>query len=149
MSPRKNGEGGMNPDREARWSEWMAAAQSGDGRAYEALLREVLPQVRAFILTVIPDEASTEDVAKNVLLSIHHCRHSYRREQPFEPWLYAIVRKAVTDFRRRRGRHPGPEGPLPDEEAQAELHPVSDRSVDVVSPKKRVFAPEASQVNLL
>jgi len=140
MFPRKNGEGGMNPNREARWSEWMGAAQGGDGRAYEALLREILPQVRDFIRTYIPHEASSEDVAKTVLLSVHRARHSYRREQPFEPWLYAIVRKVVFDFRRSRGRHPGPEGP--NENDPAEIHPVSDKEVEIADPKKRTFLPE-------
>ena len=132
----------MNPDRAARWSEWMGAAQGGDGRAYEALLREILPYVRDFIRIYIPDEASAEDVAKTVLLSVHRARHSYRREQQFEPWLYAIVRKAVVDFRRSRGRRPGPEGPQPSENAAAETYPASDQPVDVPERKKRTFLPK-------
>ncbi len=132
----------MNPDRTARWSEWMGAAQGGDGHAYEALLREILPHVRDFIRVYIADEASAEDVAKTVLLSVHRARHSYRREQQFEPWLYAIVRKAVFDFRRRRGRHPGPEGPEPGENAGAETHPASDKPADIPERKKRTFLPK-------
>jgi len=127
----------MNPDRESRWSEWMGAAQRGDGRAYEALLREILPPVRDFIRTYIPCEAHAEDVAKTVLLSIHRARHSYRREQPFDPWLYAIVRKAVADFRRTRGRHPDPEGPGQEEDPKAEAHLVSDKPAHA-DPKKCV-----------
>jgi DNA-directed RNA polymerase specialized sigma24 family protein len=137
MLLRKNGAGGMSPDREARWSEWMGAAQSGDGRAYETLLREILPHVRDFIRISIPDEASAEDVAKTVLLSVHRARHSYRREQPFEPWLFAIVRKTVADFRRTRGRHSGPEGPGQDENAEAEGHPRPDKPIDIGDRKKR------------
>ncbi|HME71786.1 MAG TPA: sigma factor [Myxococcota bacterium] len=136
----------MNPDRQARWSEWMGAAQGGDGRAYEALLREILPHVRDFIRTYIPHEASAEDVAQTVLLAVHRARHSYRREQPFEPWLYAIVRKAVADFRRSRGRYPGPEGLHPEENAEAEVHLVSDKSVDMADPKKHALLQEESRV---
>ncbi|HBZ72797.1 MAG TPA: hypothetical protein DEP35_24930 [Deltaproteobacteria bacterium] len=132
----------MNPDRAARWSEWMGAAQGGDGRAYEALLREILPHVRDFIRIYIPDEASAEDVAKTVLLSVHRARHSYRREQQFEPWLYAIVRKAVFDFRRGRGRRTGPEGPQPGEKVGAEIDPASDRPVEIPEQKKRTFLPK-------
>ena len=136
----------MNPDREKRWSEWMGAAQGGDGRAYEALLREILPHVREFIRISIPDEASAEDVTKTVLLSVHHSRHSYRREQPFDPWLFAIVRKAVADFRRTRGRHPGPEGPCRGENAEAERHPVSDKPINIGDAKKRAPLLEEGRV---
>jgi DNA-directed RNA polymerase specialized sigma24 family protein len=127
----------MSPDRETRWSEWMGAAQGGDGRAYEALLREILPHVREFVRISIPDEASAEDVTKTVLLSVHRARHSYRQEQPFDPWLFAIVRKAVADFRRTRGRHPGPGGPSRDENAEAGGHPVADKPINMGDPKKR------------
>ena len=120
----------MSADQGRRWSEWMGAAQGGDGRAYEALLREILPHVRDFIRTSIADEASAEDVAKTVLLSIHGARHSYRREQPFEPWLFAIVRKSVADFHRRRGRHPGPENPLREERGQRGETPESGKPTD-------------------
>jgi len=136
----------MNPDREARWSEWMGAAQGGDGRAYEALLREILPHVRDFIRISIPDEASGEDVARTVLLSVHRARHSYRREQPFEAWLFAIVRKAVADSRRTRGRHPGPEGPCRDENAEAERPLGPDKPMDVGDRKKRAPLLEEGRV---
>ncbi len=126
----------MSSDRQARWSEWMGAAQGGDGQAYEALLREILPHVREFIRTYIPHEASAEDVVQTVLRSLHHARHSYRCEQPFEPWLYAIVRKAIADSRRSRGRHRGPEGPRSEENAQAELRPVSGKSFNMGDSEK-------------
>jgi RNA polymerase sigma-70 factor (ECF subfamily) len=136
----------MSPDRQVRWSEWMVAAQSGDGPAYEALLREILPHVREFIRASISDEASAEHVAKIVLLSIHRARHSYRREQPFEPWLFAIVRKSVADFLRSRGRHPGPENPRREGSSQGQVDPVSTEQIDKRDPKKRTPLPDEGKV---
>ena len=92
---------------EARFGEWMAAAQRGDQQAYERLLRELLPAVRAFVRHLLRDDASTEDVVQNVLLQIHRARHTYRPERPFGPWLRAISRNAALDALRarvRRGR---------------------------------------------
>ena len=146
MFLRKNGEEGMSSDRQSRWSEWMGAAQSGDGRAYEALLREILPHVRDFIRTSISDEASSEHVAKIVLLSVHRARHTYRKEQPFDPWLFAIVRKSVADFRRSRGRHRGPENPLGEESTESEVCPVSSEPIDRRDPKKRAPLPDEDRV---
>ena len=146
MLLRKNGEEGMSADQGRRWSEWMGAAQGGDGRAYEALLREILPHVRDFIRTSIADEASAEDVAKTVLLSIHGARHSYRREQPFEPWLFAIVRKSVADFLRSRRRHPGPENPRREGSSQGQVDPVSTEQIDKRDPKKRTPLPDEGKV---
>ena len=103
--------------RESRWSEWMAAAQRGDARAYESLLRELRPSLQAFIRRQISNDAAVEDIVQTILLSLHRARHSYRSEHLFEPWLWAIARNALTDFQRKRGRRNGREEPLPDEDA--------------------------------
>ena len=95
----------------------MAAAQSGDARAYEALLRELVPVLRAFVRRRLPHEAGAEDVVQTVLLSIHRARHSYRPEQPFEAWLWAIARNAVRDFQRARRRLARRERPMPEDDA--------------------------------
>jgi RNA polymerase sigma-70 factor (ECF subfamily) len=101
--------------------------------------------VRDFIRTYIPDKVSAEIAAQTVLLSVHRARHSYRQEQPFEPWLFAIVRKVVADFRRGRGRDPGPEGPLQNEEKQA--HHVSGKGLKLDDPKRRIPLMEEGGVN--
>lgn len=103
--------------RETRWSEWMAAAQRGDARTYESLLRELRPSLQGFIRRHVSNDASVEDIVQSVLLSLHRARHSYRSEHPFEPWLWAIARNALTDFQRKHKRRSGREDPLPDENA--------------------------------
>ena len=92
------------PERQERWSLWMANAQQGDGEAYETLLRELLPVLRRFIGRRVTNTAAAEDIVQTVLLSLHRARHTYRSERPFEPWLWAIARNTLTDFRRQQGR---------------------------------------------
>ena len=103
--------------RETRWSQWMAAAQRGDASAYESLLRELRPSLQGFVRRQISNDAAVEDIVQTVLLSLHRARHSYRSEQLFEPWLWAIARNALTDYQRKRARRNGREEPLPDENA--------------------------------
>jgi RNA polymerase sigma-70 factor (ECF subfamily) len=111
------GDRAVNASRETRWSQWMAAAQRGEARAYESLLRELRPSLQGFIRRQISNDAAVEDIVQTVLLSLHRARHSYRSEHLFEPWLWAIARNALTDFQRKRARRNGREEPLPDENA--------------------------------
>ncbi|MDJ0850877.1 MAG: sigma-70 family RNA polymerase sigma factor [Myxococcota bacterium] len=101
--------------REERWRAWMGAAQTGDQAAYEKLLVELLPHIRAFVRRRVFDASAQEDVLQNVLLSLHRARHTYRSERPFTPWLHAIARNAVTDHGRVRGRRLSQERSLEDE----------------------------------
>lgn len=90
----------------------MAAAQAGDGRSYEALLREVRPVLQAYVHKRLTNTAEVEDVVQTVLLLLHRARHTYRAERPFEPWLFAVAKNALLDFQRRGVRSAGRELPL-------------------------------------
>ena len=74
---------GVQREEEARWGEWMAAAQQGDREPYNRLLQSILPYLRAFVGARLRDPSIAEDVVQNVLLSIHQARHTYRPERPF------------------------------------------------------------------
>jgi RNA polymerase sigma-70 factor (ECF subfamily) len=118
-----------------RWSEMMAAAQTGDGEVYRTLLEEIMPGLRAMVRARVFDPAAAEDVVQNVLLSLHRARHTYRPERPFRPWLNAIARNAIVDsFReggRRREREVGVE--LIDEFAAPWAEPIGES--EVLSPE--------------
>lgn len=86
------------------WSMWMAAAQDGDGRAYERLLREITPYIRALVRQQHRSPDRADDVVQEVLLSIHRVRHTYDPERPFKQWLTAITRRRSIDAVRRRIR---------------------------------------------
>lgn len=88
----------------AVWGGLMAAAQSGDRGAYERLLREILPYVRAIVRRHHAQPDRIEDVAQDVLLTIHRVRHTYDPARPFNNWLGAIAHRRSIDALRRRVR---------------------------------------------
>jgi RNA polymerase sigma-70 factor (ECF subfamily) len=91
-------------DRGELWRAWMIGAQTGDAAAYEKLLRELLPRARRQVGARVSDVAAREDIVQNALVSLHRSRHTYRPERPFTPWFHAIVRHAIVDWARARGR---------------------------------------------
>lgn len=96
------------PARDARWAGLMQAAQAGDSRAYETLLRECLPLLRAICRQRLREPAEIEDAVQDTLLTLHRVRHTYDPARPFRPWIAAIAdRRALDRLRtlvRRRGR---------------------------------------------
>ena len=94
----------MEGDNEQRWSQLMASAQDGDRAAYDALLREVVPFVRAIAGRVHRSQDRIEDVVQDVLLTVHRVRHTYDPVRPFKPWLAAISQRRAIDLLRRRSR---------------------------------------------
>jgi RNA polymerase sigma-70 factor (ECF subfamily) len=99
---------------EARWGSLMAAGQNGDSRAYETLLREITPRVRALCRARIRDAAEAEDAVQDTLLTLHTLRHTYDPARRFGPWLSMIATRRAIDRLRRRGRGAGRESPLDD-----------------------------------
>ena len=80
----------------------MRAAQQGDARAYDRLLRAILPELRGFARRRLSSAAEAEDAVQDTLLAIHTLRHTFDPDRPFRPWLLAIARRRVID-RLRRG----------------------------------------------
>jgi RNA polymerase sigma-70 factor (ECF subfamily) len=117
-----------------RWEGWMAAAQAGDRRAYDQLLRAALPLLRAVCRRRLADRTELEDAVQDTLLTVHSVRHTYDPTRPLRPWLVAIAdRRAIDRARRarRRARHVTLEdemGPLvvPEAEARQEARQLRD-----------------------
>lgn len=115
--------------REERWRRSMAAAQDGDAKAYEELLRDLLPEIRRLVRRRLADEAAVEDVVQNTLLAIHRSRHTYRPERPFGPWLRAVARNAFLDHVRAGARRSGREVSLEAvPEPASEPAPIAERA---------------------
>jgi RNA polymerase sigma-70 factor (ECF subfamily) len=93
---------GANTNRED-WSRLMRAAQDGDRAAYERLLRNVVPFIRA-VVSYHHRADRIEDVVQDVLLTVHRVRHTYDPTRPFDAWLATIARRRSVDALRRRGR---------------------------------------------
>jgi RNA polymerase sigma-70 factor, ECF subfamily len=95
---------GDDAETEQRWRQLMAAAQDGDRAAYERLLRDVLPFLRALVSRQHRARDRVEEVVQEVLLTVHRVRHTYDPARPFRPWLAAIARRRSIDALRRRIR---------------------------------------------
>ena len=91
----------------------MAAAQDGDRKAYETLLREALPYIRSVVRSLHGRPERADEVTQDVLLTVHRVRHTYDPSRPFRPWLAAIARRRAIDALRRHRR--------------TEIHEVSDQ----------------------
>ncbi len=88
----------------AEWPALMARAQDGDRQAYEAVLRQATPYIRAVVRRMHAAPDRVEEVVQDVLLTVHRVRHTYDPSRPFEPWLAAIARRRSIDALRRRRR---------------------------------------------
>jgi RNA polymerase sigma factor (sigma-70 family) len=82
----------------------MAAAQGGDRVAYEKLLRDILPFIRAVIARQNRRPDRLDDAVQDVLLTLHRVRHTYDPARPFSHWLAALARRRSIDAVRRRSR---------------------------------------------
>lgn len=83
---------------------WMAAAQDGDRAAYDALLRDCVPLIRAAARAQGVAFDRLDDVVQDVLLTIHRVRHTYDPSRSFDAWLRAIAQRRAIDLQRRQGR---------------------------------------------
>lgn len=88
-----------------RRSAQMAAAQAGDRAAYEALLRDCVPLIKAIAgrQGVPPDRA--DDVVQDVLLTVHRALHTYDPARSFTAWLRVIAERRAIDLLRQVRRH--------------------------------------------
>lgn len=102
------------PVENGRWEAWMVAAQAGDSRAYDRLLRDCLPLLRAVARRRIADPHEAEDAVQDTLLTVHRMMATYDPSRPLRPWLVAIAERRAVDRLRRRGRGAGRETPIDD-----------------------------------
>ena len=107
----------MTSDQERESGRLMVRAQQGDQRAYEELLQLLVREARGYVGRRVGWTDWIEDVAQDVLLTVHRARHTYDGARPFAPWFYAIVNSRLIDALRSRRRVTGRE--VADEDALA------------------------------
>lgn len=86
------------------WSAMMAAAQSGDRTAYEALLRDCVPHVKRVVRRSGVNPDRVDDVVQEVLLTVHRARQTYDPSRSFTAWLSAIAQRRAIDALRQTSR---------------------------------------------
>ncbi len=82
----------------------MRRTQDGDAQSYARLLRLITPLLRAVGRRQGLQPAATDDLAQEVLLTLHRVRHTYDPARPFLPWLIAIAQRRAIDLLRKEGR---------------------------------------------
>lgn len=93
-------------DRQSEWAHWLKAAQAGDRRSYETLLRAVLPWLRgrAQRRFTWADRSECEDIVQDTLLALHRNLHLYDPGRPATPFLLGIMKLRGADRYRARAR---------------------------------------------
>jgi RNA polymerase sigma factor (sigma-70 family) len=89
---------------DVRRSALMAAAQAGDKTAYETLLRDCVPLIRAIARRQGVSADRVDDVVQEVLLTIHRARQTYDPSRSFTAWLRVIAERRAVDLLRQTGR---------------------------------------------
>lgn len=69
----------------------MAAAQTGDKRAYDQALQLCQSWLKRYLSTRL-QPGQIDDVIQETLMAVHRKRHTYDPERPFAPWFVAIAR---------------------------------------------------------
>ena len=84
-----------------RRSAWMAAAQAGDGTAYQALLRDCIPIIKSVARRRGVSADHVDDVVQDTLLTVHRARQTYDPSRSFTAWLSVIADRRAIDLLRR------------------------------------------------
>ncbi|MQW89295.1 sigma-70 family RNA polymerase sigma factor [Sinorhizobium saheli] len=117
-------------------------ALEGDERAYGDFLRGTADLIRGWAHRRTVAGLDPEDIVQETLLAIHVKRHTWRRDGPVAPWLYAIARHKLVDALRRQGRHPRVDiGEVEDRIAAEEPEAARDweigRALETLTPGQR------------
>lgn len=111
----------------------MTAAQAGDRRALDELLRRHIDRIHAVCSRIVGATRDADDATQNAMISIVRSLERFDGRAAFGTWAYRIATNAALDELRRRKRRPhlhavhdeGDEPPEP-------VDPVSHRRVDAV-----------------
>ncbi len=121
---------------DALWAELMHAAQDGDRRCYERLLREVTPFIRALARRRCRNPADVEEIVQDTLLTVHRVRQTYDPARPFSPWLAAIASRRIIDTVRKRSRVSRHE--LPDTDSETFTVAATNNDVELVRSEQEI-----------
>src|SRR3954451_22648287 len=80
-------------------------AQSGDGTAVEALVRELRPRVYRYVLARVLDPAAADDVTQEVAMTVMSALPRYVDQgRPVTAWVFGIAANKVSEARRASAR---------------------------------------------
>jgi RNA polymerase sigma-70 factor, ECF subfamily len=82
----------------------VAAARSGDIRAFEDLVRRYQADVWRMCFHLLHDEALADDATQDAFVRAYRFLPRYRGDAKFSTWLFSIARNCALDEARRAGR---------------------------------------------
>ena len=83
----------------------LAAAQGGDGVAFERLYRALAAAVAGYLR--LQGALDPDDLTNEVFLGVFRSLGAFRGdEEQFRSWVFTIAHRRLTDDRRRRSRRP-------------------------------------------
>lgn len=94
----------MTPQQEQRATALMIDTQRGDAAAYAELLTLLAATSRQYARNRLGDVPWLDDVAQEVLVTVHKARSTYDARRPFAPWFYAILSHRMIDVLRKERR---------------------------------------------
>ncbi|HJT21140.1 MAG TPA: sigma-70 family RNA polymerase sigma factor [Nitrospira sp.] len=88
-------------DSEARL---LTAAASGELTAFESLYRLYETRVYRYVLTLVDDQTTAEDVTGETMIAVWRGAGGYTRRSRVSTWIFGIARHKALDALRRLGR---------------------------------------------
>ena len=80
--------------------------RKGDPRAWESLITRYEGRLLAFVERRIHDRASSEDVVQETFVGFLNSLPNFDDRRQLQTYLFTIASHKLTDFLRRKGRHP-------------------------------------------
>lgn len=111
----------------------------GDAEAFAALVRRHADGVLGLLVRMVRDRARAEDLFQETFLRVHAKADTFKPEQRFKSWLYAIATHAAIDALRKASRDPATfsldaeneqDQSLGDQLAAEQPHPVEQLTAD-------------------
>src|SRR5215470_1319073 len=82
--------------------ELMGRYCDGDAAAFHALYSLLAPRLLGYLVSLIGERATAEDLLQQTFLKVHQARSAYVRGAEPLPWLYTIAHRTCLDEIRRR-----------------------------------------------
>jgi RNA polymerase sigma-70 factor, ECF subfamily len=85
-------------------AELMGRYCDGEVAAFHALYAALAPRLLGYLIGLIGDRATAEDLLQQTFIKVHEARGVYVRGADPVPWLYTIAHRTCLDELRRRRR---------------------------------------------
>jgi RNA polymerase sigma-70 factor (ECF subfamily) len=121
----------------------MEKLQAGHDAALNDLMDRHATLIFRFLCRMTGNEADANDLAQETFVRVFKSRDSYRAEQKFSTWLYAIAANLARNHFRWRSRHPNLS--LETESPETEQSLASTLPSNAPTPKEAVLASERAQ----